>query len=69
MGLIQYYHITCQPVNRAICVFLLLCQISYLVQEQVTKFLTKKTLENIDAGRQYMIAFFSDMLATAVFQV
>ena len=22
MGLIQYYHITCKPVNRAICIFI-----------------------------------------------
>ena len=39
------------------------------VQEQGSKFLSGKILENIDAGRHYMISFFSDMLANAVFQV
>ena len=39
------------------------------VQEQGTKFLSGKRLENIDAGRHYDCIFFSDMLAIAVFQV
>ena len=39
-----------------------------LYSEQGTKFLSKKILENIDAGRHYDCIFF-DVLATAVFQV
>ena len=44
---------------------------TFNVQEQDTKFLSGKILENNDAGRHYMIAFFflSEIHAAAVFQV
>ena len=50
-------------------IFKLSQRILFNVQEQGTKFLSKKILENIDAGRHYDCISFSDMLATAVFQV
>ena len=42
--------------------------VSFKVQEQGMKFLSRKILENIDAGRHYD-CIFSEMHATAVFQV
>ena len=51
-------------------VFKVNCQcILFDVQEQGTKFLSRKIFENIDAGCYYDCIFFSDMPATAFFQV
>ena len=40
-----------------------------MFKSKVKKFLSGKILENINAGRHYDCIIFSDMLATAVFQV